>query len=61
VNLVLWARVYERFRIEAKTLSFMGVSGKIQSEEGVVHLVVERIWRPSLRRQPVRSRSRDFH
>jgi error-prone DNA polymerase len=61
VNLVLWARVYERFRIEAKTLSFMGVSGKIQSEEGVVHLIVERIWRPALQRRPVRSKSRDFH
>jgi error-prone DNA polymerase len=61
VNLVLWAKVYERFRIEAKTLSFMGVSGKIQSEEGVVHLIVDRIWRPRLKRRPVRSKSRDFH
>jgi len=39
----------------------MGVSGKIQSEDGVVHLIVDRVWEPRLRDEPVSDRSRDFH
>ncbi len=61
VNLVLWARVYQEFRLLAKTRSFLGVSGKIQSEESVVHLVVEKLWVPELRREPAKVGSRDFH
>jgi len=61
VNLVLWARVYEQYRMLARTRSFLGVSGRIQSEDSVVHLIVERLWEPSLRRQPVATGARDFH
>ena len=60
VNLVLWAQVFERYKILAKTLSLMGVSGKIQSEENVVHVIVDRIWEPQLKDVPVRHKSRDF-
>ena len=60
VNLVLWSRVFQEYRVFAKTLSFMGVSGKIQAQEGVVHLIVDRVWRPELRQQPALKRSRDF-
>ncbi len=63
VNLVLWARVYEQYRILARTRSFLGVTGKIQSEDGVVHLVVDHLWVPELTadRQPARTGARDFH
>lgn len=61
VNLVLWSRVYQEFRLLARTRSFLGVTGKIQSEEGVVHLVVEKLWVPELPRQPAATASRDFH
>jgi error-prone DNA polymerase len=61
VNLVLWSSVFERQRTLAKTLSFMGVSGRIQAEAGVVHLIVNRIWRPRLTRAPAGRGSRDFH
>jgi len=61
VNLVLWSSVFERHRILAKTLSFMGVSGRIQAEQEVVHLIVNRIWKPRLTRRPAGGRSRDFH
>ncbi len=60
VNLVLWARVYEQFRLLARTRSFLGASGRIQSEEGVVHLVVERLWEPALPRAPIAVGARDF-
>ncbi len=61
VNLVLWARVYQEYRLLARTRSFLGVSGRIQSEESVVHLVVERLWTPEVGRQPAPTGARDFH
>jgi len=61
VNLVLWSNIFERYKVLAKTLSFMGVTGKIQAEDGVVHLIVDSIWQPELPRRPVLARSRDFH
>jgi error-prone DNA polymerase len=63
VNLVLWARVYEEFRVLARTRSFLGVTGRIQNEDGVVHLVVQELWVPELAsgRQPARAGARDFH
>ena len=60
VNLVIWSRIYERFRPLVRTLSFMGVSGRIQAEKGVVHLIVDSVWRPQLERSPQLMRSRDF-
>ena len=61
VNLVVWQKVYERFRIVAKTAPFLGVTGKIQSEKGVVHLVADKLWIPQLDVQPQKGKSRDFH
>jgi error-prone DNA polymerase len=62
VNLVVWPQVFERFAILAKTASLLGVSGKVQSQDDVVHLVVESMWEPKLSaRRPERRRSRDFH
>jgi error-prone DNA polymerase len=60
VNLVLWARVYRQYRTLARTCSFLGVSGRIQSEDSVVHLVVDQLWRPELARGPARTGARDF-
>ena len=60
VNVILWQDVYERFRVAVKTLSFMGVSGPLQNESNVVHLVVESIWQPKIGVEPVRRKSRDF-
>lgn len=61
VNLVVWARVFEQHRILAKTATFLGVTGRIQSEQGVVHLVADELWRPEPRAQPASTGSRDFH
>ena len=60
VNVILWRNVYERFRIPVKTLSFMGVSGPLQNESNVVHLVAESVWQPKIGAEPVRRKSRDF-
>ncbi|MFO7609306.1 MAG: OB-fold nucleic acid binding domain-containing protein, partial [Candidatus Krumholzibacteriia bacterium] len=61
VNLVFWAQVWEEHKVLAKTLALMGVSGRIQSEDGVVHLVVDRVWEPRLEAAPAVGGSRDFH
>ena len=60
VNLVLWEQVWREHKALARTLSLMGVSGRIQSEDGVVHLVVDEVWDPRLRREIAAGRSRDF-
>ncbi len=61
VNLVVWARVFERFAPLAKTAAFLGVSGTIQREHDVVHIVAATLWAPRVRRRPPALRSRDFH
>jgi error-prone DNA polymerase len=58
---VIWTRVFERYAVLAKTEAFLGVTGKLQVKDDVVHLVADRLWRPDLSAQPARTRSRDFH
>jgi error-prone DNA polymerase len=61
VNVVLWKRVFDRYAFLAKTAAFLGVTGALQAEHGVVHLVAEQLWLPRARREPVAAPSRDFH
>ncbi|HEX5131635.1 MAG TPA: error-prone DNA polymerase [Candidatus Krumholzibacteria bacterium] len=61
VNIVLWKDVFSRYALLAKTSSFLGVTGKIQRESGVVHVVAESLWEPDSLRAPAGARSRDFH
>ena len=49
VNVVIWESVFRRYAVLAKTLSFLGISGTIQAEDGVVHLVAEELWEPRVR------------
>ncbi len=59
MNVVAWKDVFDRHRVLATTASFLGVTGRLQVEDGVVHLVAERFWAPSLARS-TRVRSREF-
>ncbi len=61
VNLVLWRDIFEEYELLAKTQSFLGATGKLQSESGVVHLVVEKLWVPETSFTPFEAASRDFH
>ena len=61
VNLVIWPTIFEKFGPLVRTTSFLGVTGKVQSKEGVVHLVAEQFWIPKLPEAPKPMRSRDFH
>ena len=42
VNLVVWSKVFRRYRNVILTTSFLGVSGAVQSQHGVVHVVAQR-------------------
>jgi error-prone DNA polymerase len=61
VNLVLWERVFETFPVVARTVSFLGVTGTIQKQGLVVHLVAEELWQPRLAAAPEAVSSRNFH
>ena len=61
VNVVIWKQVFDDHAVLARTASFLGVSGKLQSESGVVHLVADALWAPEIRTRPPTAGSRDFH
>jgi hypothetical protein len=60
VNLVVWRAVLAEYGLILRTAAPLGVSGRLQVQERVVHLIVERAWEPSLSRSPASVASRDF-
>lgn len=61
VNLVIWQRVFDEYSLLARTAHWLGVSGRIQSQHGVVHVVAEELWTPRDIAVPEHLGSRDFH
>ena len=61
VNVVVWSRIFEKYKLLIKTTSFLGVSGKLQVQDGVVHLVARSFWIPPLKVKPESGGSHDFH
>jgi len=61
VNVVVWESVFRNYSVLARTTSFLGVTGTLQAEDGVVHLVAQKLWKPDLALHPVSASSRDFH
>ena len=61
VNLVVWPKKFQEYAVLAKTTPFLGATGKVQSEQSVVHIVVDELWKPNLSLEPNRIKSRDFH
>jgi error-prone DNA polymerase len=61
VNVVLWEQVFERYALLAKTANLLGVTGALQMEQGVVHIVAEKLWAPRISRDIISAPSRDFH
>ena len=61
VNVVVWKRVFDEHAVLARTASFLGVTGKLQSESGVVHIVADALWTPEIAVRPPTAGSRDFH
>ena len=61
VNVVVWEKVFEKFATVVKAEPFLAVAGKVQNQDGVVHLIASRLWVPRLEQAPSPVRSRDFH
>jgi len=61
VNVVVWESVFDRYSLLAKTVNFLGITGTLQVEDGIVHLVAEELWEPRLELKPASTPSRDFH
>jgi error-prone DNA polymerase len=61
VNVVTWSKVFDRFALLIKTTSFLGVTGKLQVQDGVVHVIAESFWTPPVSAVPARTESHDFH
>ncbi|MEM7164739.1 MAG: error-prone DNA polymerase [Planctomycetota bacterium] len=61
VNVVIWPKVYEKYKVLLKTTAFLGVAGRLQAENNVVHVIADKLWEPQLEKQPRSGRSRDFH
>jgi error-prone DNA polymerase len=61
VNVVVWPSVFEEHALLARTAGFLGVSGRVQAQQGVVHLVADALWQPRLDPGLATLRSRDFH
>ena len=51
VNVLIRPRVCEQFRYVLTTSPLLGITGRLQNQEGVVHLLAERLWRPVLGEQ----------
>lgn len=60
VNVVVWKQVFEAHAVLIKTTPFLGITGRVQTEDGVVNLVAESAWAPELA-PPEAPKSRDFH
>jgi error-prone DNA polymerase len=60
VNVVLWKNIFDAFPVLAKAAPFLGVTGRVQSEGNVVHLVAEALWKPNLAPELQGTQSRDF-
>jgi error-prone DNA polymerase len=61
VNVVVWESVFDQYSVLAKTINFLGITGKLQVEDGIVHLVAEKFWEPKAVLTPAGAGSRDFH
>lgn len=60
VNVVVWKPVFEKFSVIARTSTLLGVTGKMQVESGVTHLIADQLWDPQLGLR-AETRPRSFH
>lgn len=61
MNIVIWNNTFDRYQRIARTATLLGVRGKVQSVDGVVHVIAEELYVPELTVGALEHRSRDFH
>ncbi len=60
VNVVLWPKVWTKYRVLVKTSPILGVTGRPESQQGVTHLIADHVWTPQLAEAVPTGGSRDF-
>jgi error-prone DNA polymerase len=60
VNVVLWPTVWTTYRVLVKTSPILGVTGRLESQQGVAHLIADHVWVPTLSESVPTADSRDF-
>ena len=60
VNVVLWPKVWTRHRVLVKTSPLLGITGRLESQQGVAHLIADHVWLPALAESVPTGGSRDF-
>ena len=60
VNVVLWLKVWTKYRVLVKTSPILGITGRLESQQGVAHLIADRVWAPQLAESVPTGGSRDF-
>ena len=60
-NLVVWRQVFERHTLVGRTALLLGAHGRVQSADGVVHLIADALFEPNLTVQLDGSSPRSFH
>ncbi len=61
VNLVVWSKIFDRNAVLLKTTHVLGVSGTLQKQDGVAHIIAAKFWQPQFSDQPAKVESHDFH
>jgi len=71
VNVIVWKAIFEKYPILARNESFLGVTGHLQNQDGVVNFIAESLWVPQViageggvatnAEQLAVPRSHDFH
>ena len=61
-NLVVWEKVFKQYRTLILTSWMLGVTGRLQIADGVVHVIAESFWKPEFVEQSPRiaASSHDF-
>jgi error-prone DNA polymerase len=61
VNVVVWKQVFAAHAVVLRTCTLLGVAGRLEVQEGIVHLIADEVWEPQLAAQLATTASRDFH
>jgi error-prone DNA polymerase len=61
-NLVVWEKVFKQYRTLILTSWMLGVTGRLQIADGVVHIIAESFWKPEFveQGQRISASSHDF-
>jgi error-prone DNA polymerase len=60
VNCIVWQKVFQQYRTIILSNTFLGVTGKVQADKGVLYLVLDTAWKPDLKIQRAPHQSHDF-